>query len=334
MIVPKKRLFVLDAMRGLSVLAVILYHYTYRYYELYSHKDHLFFNFYDGKYGVQSFFIISGFVIFMSLNRITKAKDFVIHRFIRLYPTFWFSVIFTFIFVYIFGLPGREVSWKDMLLNLTMLAGQFNIKNVDGVYWTLLYELKFYFWIYILYLMNKIKDIDNILIFYLLVLLLSIFLEIDNFYIYKILNQLFIFDFMPYFISGIVFYKIFMGERNLKLYLILLLAFLSGFCLNNYDNAYVLFIIYTIFILLSLHKLSWLSFKPLIFIGSISYSLYLIHQNIGYIILNSGFFFNVSPILSTTIAIITSIFLATLITYYIEKPSMKFLKNRLNNSGL
>ena len=321
-------------MRGVSVLAVLLYHYTYRYYEVYPHQNHFLFEFYNGKYGVQSFFIISGFVIFMSLNRINKPKEFVIHRFIRLYPIFWFSVFFTFTIVYIFDLPGREVGWKDMLLNLTMVAGQFNVQNVDGVYWTLLYELKFYFWIYILYSMDKIKNINNILISYLSVLLLFIFLDIDNSLIYKILNQLFIFDYMPYFMSGIVFYKIFMGEKSLKLYFILFLTFLSGFYLNKYDNSYILFIVYIIFILLSLHKLHWLSFKPLVFIGSISYALYLLHQNIGYIILNKCFSLNISPIKSTIIATIISIILATLATYYIEKPSMKYLKNYLKRRNI
>ena len=210
-------------MRGLSVLFVILYHYTYRYYEIYPSENHFIFEFYNGKYGVQSFFIISGFVIFMSLKRIDNVKEFIKHRFIRLYPTFWFSVLLTFTIVSLFGLPDREVSFYQMLLNLSMISGQFGIPNVDGVYWTLLYELKFYFLIAIIFSLNYIKYIDNILLMYLLFSLSLVMFGLDETLFYKVLNQIFIFDFMSYFISGIVFYKISIGEDYPKLYIILFL---------------------------------------------------------------------------------------------------------------
>ena len=80
----KKRLESLDAIRGLAALSVLLYHFTTHYYEIYPQKDQPTFDFHLGQYGVQAFFIVSGFVIFMSLTRINKPLEFMVHRFIRL----------------------------------------------------------------------------------------------------------------------------------------------------------------------------------------------------------------------------------------------------------
>ncbi|MEK4129107.1 hypothetical protein NYE67_05460 [Solibacillus sp. FSL W8-0474] len=86
-----------------------------------------------------------------------------------------------------------------------------------------------------------------------------------------------------------------------------------------------------IFYLLINKKLRFLNTSPLIFLGTISYSFYLVHQNIGYIIIfnlekygfNSEFFL--------IIPLAGSIILATLITYFIEKPIQKFVSNKSKN---
>jgi len=103
----KKRLKELDSLRGLTTILVVFYHYTFRYNQLYPHNSCFPFAFYYGKYGAQAFFIISGFVIFMSLTKIEKPINFIVHRFIRLYPTFWFCVIFTYIMVSYFFTRSR-----------------------------------------------------------------------------------------------------------------------------------------------------------------------------------------------------------------------------------
>ncbi|TOO76409.1 acyltransferase, partial [Vibrio parahaemolyticus] len=107
--------------RGIAALAVVIYHYLYRYNELYTHQDLNLDWAYWGKYGVQLFFIISGFVIFMSLERVKKPLDFIASRFTRLFPAYWIALIITTLVVYSFGLPGREVSLTSTVINFTML---------------------------------------------------------------------------------------------------------------------------------------------------------------------------------------------------------------------
>lgn len=118
MSVKKNRFVELDSVRGIAALAVVIYHYLYRYNELYAHHGLNFDWAYWGKYGVQLFFIISGFVIFMSLERVKKPFDFIASRFTRLFPAYWIALIITTLFVYSFGLPGREVSLLVLLLTL------------------------------------------------------------------------------------------------------------------------------------------------------------------------------------------------------------------------
>lgn len=329
----KNRLSVLDSIRGLAAFVVVIYHFTYRYYEIYPQSNQLFFSFYEGKYGVQAFFIISGFVIFMSLNNINKPIDFIINRFIRLYPIFWICVILTFTIVSIYGLEGRETTLIQMLLNLSMISNQFGIQNVDGVYWTLLYELKFYFWIFIIYISSNLKNIEKISLFYICIILIFNILNLEQYLAYKILNQIFIFDYLVYFISGILFYNIYYNQVSKITFLTLVLSFLLCNITSYYhDDFWIISFIYIIFLLFSFHKLNWLSNKYLIVLGTISYPLYLIHQNIGYIVLNYLFSIKIIPILSFFITLIIVLLIALFLTYFLEKKLISLLKKLYTNN--
>ena len=70
---PHKRYQELDALRGIAALFVVFFHFTMG-------REGLNTFFKLGTTGVDLFFIISGFVIFMSLQKISKGRDFVINR--------------------------------------------------------------------------------------------------------------------------------------------------------------------------------------------------------------------------------------------------------------
>ena len=320
------RLEVLDSLRGLAALVVVIFHFTYRYYQIYPQETKMIFSFYEGKYGVQAFFIISGFVIFMTLNRVERPIDFIMSRFARLYPVFWFCMLLTFTIVFLLGLEGRERTITEMIINLTMIPSVFNTPYVDGVYWTLLYELKFYFWIFVIFSIGQLKNINIIILTYIIIAFIVHFTEYDSFFI-NILYKLFIFDTLPYFLSGILFYQIYFYKRDKFVYLTLFLCFLYCHLTNHYNNGLIsLTLIYLLFLFFSFRKLNWLSNKFFIYLGTISYSLYLIHQNIGYIILNNLYLLNLQPLISFSITLFLVILIATLITYFIEKPSITFFK--------
>src|SRR4030095_2287642 len=89
----KIRIGELDALRGLAALAVMIFHYTGHYGKNVGHVDRPLLELALGNYGVQLFFMISGFVIFMTIEKTRTAMDFVVTRFSRLYPAYWASLL-------------------------------------------------------------------------------------------------------------------------------------------------------------------------------------------------------------------------------------------------
>ncbi|MBL8484418.1 MAG: acyltransferase, partial [Rhodocyclaceae bacterium] len=139
-----RRLVEVDALRGIAALAVVFFHYTTRFDQLYPGYEPPSLAMPLGHYGVNLFFIISGFVIFMTLDRTSRPMDFVMSRFSRLFPAYWTAIVLTFVVTHQLGLPGKLVGLDTLLVNVTMIQGLLGFGHVDGVYWTLEVELLFY----------------------------------------------------------------------------------------------------------------------------------------------------------------------------------------------
>ncbi len=90
------RITELDALRGLAALGVVLYHFLTRFQEMYGREHLAFWDFNVGGYGVWLFFMLSGYVIFMTLDRTRSLFDFAVGRASRLFPTFWVAVAVSF----------------------------------------------------------------------------------------------------------------------------------------------------------------------------------------------------------------------------------------------
>ncbi|HMC14225.1 MAG TPA: acyltransferase, partial [Albitalea sp.] len=159
------RLVEIDALRGVAALAVVLFHVTTRFGELYQPATQPLVSFPGGQYGVNLFFIISGFVIFMTLERTRRTSDFVVSRFSRLFPAYWVAIAMTFAITHWLGLPGKLVDGGSALGNMLMLHGLLlRVPHVDGVYWTLEVELLFYCGMLLLYRLNRLDRIHQALL--------------------------------------------------------------------------------------------------------------------------------------------------------------------------
>jgi peptidoglycan/LPS O-acetylase OafA/YrhL len=95
-----------------------------------------------GRVGVIAFFCISGFVIPSSFKGEAPVTRFAISRFFRLYPAYWFSLGLAVLLLPI--VTGHSFSIQQVAANLTMLQMGLRQPNVVEVYWTLFYELIFY----------------------------------------------------------------------------------------------------------------------------------------------------------------------------------------------
>lgn len=334
------RLLELDALRGIAALSVMVYHYTVRYDQIYGSLKQPLFQFTLGEYGVQLFFMVSGFVIFLTLDRTRHAADFVFSRFSRLYPVYWAAIFVTF-FATTYGLPDRAVSIETAIVNLTMLQQWFGFKSVDGVYWTLAVELSFYFIMFFLYSTRLIRFFHCIIVLWLLVIVgAEVSIRHFSLHIPWIIEQALLLKHGTWFIAGMVFYRL-MKNKNLDSPLkcacqILLLSATAAIELYlNPDRLLVVMIFYMIFSLFIYHKLGFLAILPLTFLGNISYGLYLIHQNIGYMTIQFLLSMEVDyAILLLIMPISVSIIIAVLLYRYIEKPSLRLMRGWWKNSSI
>ncbi|VAX32652.1 hypothetical protein MNBD_NITROSPIRAE01-1127 [hydrothermal vent metagenome] len=330
----KQRYFELDAIRGIAALLVVLYHYTSRYGEIYDYAVDPAFRFDLGQHGVQLFFMVSGFVIFLTLDKTVHAADFIVSRLSRLYPAYWFSVALTFTVVSFFSLPGRAVDLQSAIINLTMFQKWFKVSNVDGVYWTLAVELSFYLILFVLFLIKQIKRIELISFLWLCGIIFSQYLELHrDVHIPGRIELMLLLKYGHLFIAGMMYYKI-MHSKQVFHYFILLLALFAEYYLHG--KVVILIAIYfAIFFLFVQGRLTALAVKPLIFLGSISYSLYLIHQNIGYVVIQKLEANHLANSISIIVVpTLVSITIASLMQMYIERPILLIVRARWNESAL
>jgi peptidoglycan/LPS O-acetylase OafA/YrhL len=318
-----ERLLELDALRGIAIFAVMLFHYTTRFNQLYGSEYFVPSGFPLGFHGVDLFFMISGFVICMTLEKCTNVSDFIVTRFSRLYPSYWAAIFIIFIVVKIFHLPGREVNFYDAILNFTMLQSWYKVPNVDGAFWALPVILVFYFWMGLFFKLRILKYIDMLCIGWLLLSLCNFYLlHIGIRYPNIIPSSLLILDNVYFFIAGILFYQMKRNGQNL-IRCSALMGCLLVQCLYKGDLTSVIvtscfFIVFFIFIS---GRLTFIRLRPLTYLGSISYCLYVIHQNIGYVIMRNLFSYNFDYRLIIVCTIFISLILASILTFYIEKPA-------------
>lgn len=324
----------LDAIRGIAALMVVLFHYTVRYGQIYGFPVEPLFRFETGQYGVQLFFMISGFVIFLTLDKTDYAVDFILSRFSRLYPAYWAAIILTFSVVSVCSLPGREVNFASAAINLTMIQEWLRVANVDGVYWTLAVELSFYCIMFLLFITKLLKRIEYIASIWLVVILLSKLVEnVESIQIYWVVKLFFLLDYGNLFLAGILFCKL-MHEEKVVYYAILLCSLVVEYYLQR-ELVALIAVYYLVFYLFVTHRLKILTAGPLVFFGTISYSLYLIHQNIGYVVINELKSFGIfNPVSGLLMPLLTSVLIASVMQRYIEKPSLRFLRTTWKNSHM
>ena len=112
-----ERIAELDVLRGVAAVWVMLFHYTVRWFEQPGPPQSPF-----GEYAVHLFFMISGFVIFMTLRNTRTGADFVVSRFSRLYPAYWAAVLVTAsVMTFIPPFAKSAVTFPQVAVNLTML---------------------------------------------------------------------------------------------------------------------------------------------------------------------------------------------------------------------
>lgn len=91
-------------------------------------------------------------------------------RAVRLYPAFWAALIITTAFTLAIGGNQMSVTPQQFFANATMVPQLFRQPFVDGAYWTLAYELTFYFFVFLIILLKQGDRLDTILCSWALIL--------------------------------------------------------------------------------------------------------------------------------------------------------------------
>lgn len=321
-----RRIQELDALRGIAALLVVVFHYTTRYDEIYQHSFEHADRFELLQFGVQFFFMISGFVIYLTTQRVSGVGDFLYRRFTRLYPTYWMALCLTFGIVCLFGLPGKEATVSTVLWNLTMFQGLVGKPHVDGAYWSLLPELMFYLLMSVLLLVKKANYLWSISIVWMVLMLGKTLGGWSSGLLPTVLNL----RYGMLFLSGMHFYALFKGERNGGHHLFILLSFwLCTLRYHEIGEQSLLLGFFSVFYLFVYGQLEWLAYRPLLWLGQISYALYLLHQNIGYIIINAlKETFGYTSWWMLLIPLAGTVLLAHLLTFYLEQPLIKWMRRK------
>lgn len=322
------RLLYLDAIRGIAALSVVFSHFAER---TPLHNLALFNYFTPGQFGVVIFFILSGYVIPFSFKR--GLMDFAISRFFRLYPAYWVSVALavTCSVAFLDIKPGLST----VAANLTMVQKLLGFPDLFGVYWTLLVELAFYFLCVGLFVAGALERVRVRFIFSLVLLFSSLAAAAAN-KIYGISAPVGLQTFLSMMLFGSMWRDFIVAKdrqagRFSAIWILLfctlfpIIALLAydvdkglGESAKNFTGSFIFgllfFLVFTTLIKL---QARWMTY-----LGTISYSIYLVHPFFLIWIastMSMATEFNVPVFILYVAAVIAT---ASLTYFLVEKPSI------------
>ncbi|MFB7500476.1 acyltransferase family protein [Streptomyces sp. NPDC056161] len=343
----RPRLFVVDGIRLVAALMVALHHYvgTNRvnkpgnaiWDRPVSDIMPTVFRFASfGWIGVEIFFVISGFVICMSCWGRTP-RQFFVSRVIRLYPAYWFAIVFT--TAVLVALPGvwKRLALHDILVNFTMLQAGVGVPHVDSVYWTLWSELRFYLLFLIVVAMGL--TYRRVVIFCCVWGVAAMIAPLADFRLLEVVAD-------PtgawYFIAGLALYLMHRFGQDLLLWGILAMAWLMGQeelgdrvayeGVSSWRGAVLIFTVFMlVMVAVALGATDRIRWKWLITAGGLTYPLYLTHYLAGTTLIH-----RLRDVLDPRLLVVAVIagflVLSWLVHRFVERPVARALKTGLDRS--
>ena len=285
-----------------------------------------------GFLGVVTFFIISGFIITHAAQRETRF-EFAIKRILRIYPPLIASIL-TVIVITVLR-DGELLSWKKYVISFTLLNYMQSPQYVvNGVAWTLVIEMLFYAAVFIL--MSQLKRRPDIGVTVLITFIWLVISRARSFGASFFLLAA-SFAYLPYLVQGQLIYLRWAKKITNSSYAVLAFATYAVTIYGiqtihtNYlpvDNSYMISFIYALFVfLISLFLEDSIRLPRVVsFTSDISYSLYLYHGIVGFLVLD----LTVSKInltLSIGAALTTAFAVAYASYRFIERPFQKLARH-------
>jgi peptidoglycan/LPS O-acetylase OafA/YrhL len=317
--IQTNRLAGIDVLRGIASLAVCWFHMTNTYSENSLVRS-------SGQYGwlgVEVFFVLSGFIIPYAMHKGGYTfrhgwKTFVGKRILRIEPPYLLSVLLVLALWHASSMaPGFkgampvEFFSAQTLLHLGYLNGIVGYPWLNVVYWTLAIEFQFY--LLISFIFGWLGNSNLFAVLLIDASLMATALVFDS--------EVFVFKYLGLFMFGIAAfqYRNELIDRRMLVLLMVVATLVAGMKLG-WLVAFVglLTSILVVFDLnLGKHKLA-------IWLGSISFSLYLVHVPIGGRVVNFGKRYvesQTGEALLSLAALLVSLVAAYLFYLMIERPS-------------
>jgi peptidoglycan/LPS O-acetylase OafA/YrhL len=346
--IPSRRLAFLDALRGIAALMVVILHMG-PLGPLARPLSHvvpapLMSIGARGFLGVEIFFVLSGFVIAMSIRNIRITPrffgNFALRRSLRLDPPYLLTIAIVIALTFLARrfLHSSDAilpSFGDVVAHIFYLPKILNRPLILGVFWTLCLEVQFY--IVLVLLVGLVQNLPGAanrcmgwhggfgpLVFLpLLILSLACWLG----WVHLPVQGLFIERWFMFFLGVMVFWTLdrHVKSRWLGIVFALILCTLIFRRSDELGMAVAAGgLIWSVGLLGGLEN--WLNYRWLQFLGKISYSLYLIHTAVGTRVLNIGQRITHDrvgfAVMWVVLGFIVSILSAWLMYRYIERPGV------------
>ncbi|WP_260080428.1 acyltransferase family protein [Phaeobacter inhibens] len=344
-----RRLAEVDGLRAVAVLAVVLYHYFQAYPQYSPYGAALLPLAKYGDLGVELFFVISGFVITLSLSERPGPLRFALKRLARLWPALVVCSLITFVFVHSVGsdftqdirgdLSGFAASWTFTSQRFWHSVFGFD-GYVDVVYWTLAIEVRFYLLAAVICWLVPKGRFGRVAPLVLLIMQ-SIFAVVE-FAVAGLVPQVVIETlFLAYahlFAAGITFAAIYSGARGKRQGALVFWAFSVAFyrAEDNWEVTFLVLIFLAVAACaLRLRVAQVLAWRPLAGLGLISYPVYLLHNYIGVTLLTllpAGLSAEIY-VLAAAVVLGGIIILSMAIFRLVEVPSQTVVRTLMARSG-
>ena len=331
----------IQVLRALFCFVIIFYHYSTRYSQLFNISSVFTNNVFEylSHFGITSFFILSGFFLIRRQKVFLTPKQKIIYwlkRFLKLYIPYLIAVLIIFLLSFT-GLYGAErtVSFSAFIENFFFVNLITGHGNVDGAHWYIfaLITLLFLTFIYDLLPKKNKEWIFYWFVFLIISIISSVLLRTieNNAFITQTSKYVTFFlcrGYFPYCFIGIAVYLFDFEKIKQRNNVVVLIAFLLSIIYIASDNW-----VYLLLLLLSLALIVCCLFrvfaflekiKVLVLLGDASYSIYLTHQNIGYMFLN---IFNdkINYYISIPIVMIIMVIFGLLFWLVIEKNTKRII---------
>lgn len=294
-----KRLYGLDVFRFIAAFSVIFFHYCFLG-VIEGYYNSSVFNevFFWGYFGVDIFFILSGFVILISTEKKNSGISFFLSRLKRIYPIL---ILCSFVTMGTGLILGGDL--KPMLPkffnSLTFMSDFWNGELLTAVHWTLMVEIRFYILVAIVK-QTKLWDKHK----YKILLSWILFAIANKYMIHNdLLDKIFELQYSFHFVAGILLYLFFVKKEKayemlpiFALSIAMIFSRMSGYLsfikdykyaklsFTNFDVLFFIILILAIFTYLTHTDKYLISKKFSITLGALSYPIFLLHGDFGFFI--------------------------------------------------